>query len=455
MVIRSVDPTTGEVLQELAPASTQAIAGAITHAHAAGQDWARVPLSRRCELLRGAAAALRARRDELARLMAREMGKPVTQGRAELEKCALACDYYADQAPLLLEPQEVVTEARRSVVAFRPRGVVLGVMPWNFPFWQVFRFAIPALVGGNTCLLKHASNVPQCALAIQDLFREALFPAGVFQTLLIGADQVDQVIDHPLVRGVSLTGSNRAGQAVASRAGAALKPTVLELGGSDPYVILEDADLEQAAEACVASRLINAGQSCIAAKRFVVVEAVREPFQRMVVERMRAARMGDPRDEATELGPLARLDLRERLTRQVRDSVAAGARCVLGGDPSGLRGAFFPPTVLTRVPPAAPAWREELFGPVAALIAVPDEAEAIRAANDTEYGLGAAVFTRDLERGWRIARDELEAGSCFVNAYVRSDPRLPFGGTKASGYGRELGAFGIYEHLNVKTIWEA
>jgi succinate-semialdehyde dehydrogenase/glutarate-semialdehyde dehydrogenase len=372
-----------------------------------------------------------------------------------VEKCAWVCEYYAEQAEAQLAPVPVDTPdtEAKTYWTHEPLGVVLAVMPWNFPFWQVFRFAAPNLMAGNAGLLKHASNVPGCALAIEDVFRDAGFPDGLFRTLLIDHELSERLLEQPLLRAVTLTGSVRAGKAVAAKAGSLVKKTVLELGGSDAYVILEDADLERAVETCVTSRLINSGQSCIAAKRFVVVEAVREHFEERMVGRMRAARMGEPSDPMTDVGPQARADLRDELHRQVRDSVDAGARCLLGGTVPEGPGAFYPPTVLTDVRPGMPAYDEELFGPVAAIIAADDEADAIRIANDSVFGLGAAVFTEDRERGERIAREELQAGACFVNAFVRSDPRLPFGGIKESGYGRELAPLGIREFVNAKTVW--
>jgi len=453
MSIASVDPTSGEVVASFDPLSDAELDAALERAHQAQRAWAARPLDERLSLLTRAGEGLRARKDELARLMALEMGKPLAEGESEVEKCAWVCEHYAEQAAALLAPQAVESDASRSEVVYRPLGVVLAVMPWNFPFWQVFRFAAPALALGNAGLLKHASNVPQCALAIEDVLTRAGAPRGLFQTLLIEVEAVAGVIEDPRVRGVTLTGSTPAGRKVAAAAGAALKPTVLELGGSDPYLILEDADLEHAAEQCVTSRLINSGQSCIAAKRFVVVEAARERFEALVVERMRAAKVGPPTEEGCSVGPMARVDLRDELQAQVERSVAAGARCLLGGERRAGPGAFFTPTVLSDVAAGMPAYDEELFGPVAAIVPVADEAEAIRVANDTPFGLGAAVFTRDVERGWRIARDELQAGCCFVNGFVRSDPRLPFGGIKDSGYGRELGAPGLLAFANVKTLW--
>jgi succinate-semialdehyde dehydrogenase/glutarate-semialdehyde dehydrogenase len=380
------------------------------------------------------------------------MGKPIRQGRAEIEKCAWVCNHYAAQSAEYLEPTAVCTEAKRSYVAFEPLGVVLAVMPWNFPFWQVLRFAVPALAAGNAVLLKHASNVTGCALAIEDLFRDAGLPEGLFRTLLIGADRVASVIADPRVDAVTLTGSTPAGRAVARTAGEHLKKTVLELGGSDAYLLLEDADLETAVEACVESRLTNSGQSCIAAKRFIVPTRRLEEIAAMFVDRMVTRKVGSPLDDQTDVGPQARRDLRDQLHRQVEETLARGATCLTGGFVPEGPGAFYPPTVLRGVMKGMPAYDEELFGPVAALIAAKDEEDAIRIANDSSFGLGAAVFTRDTARGEAIARHRLQAGLCFVNASVHSDPRLPFGGIKHSGYGRELGMFGIREFTNIKTV---
>ena len=455
MTIEVLSPMTGTRIREYPEHPPEEAAANVDRCHAAYLDWRETDFAHRAERMNRAAAVLRERHEEYARLMAEEMGKPVAEGRAEIEKCAWVCEYYAEHAADFLADEPVATEAWRSYVAYRPQGVVLAVMPWNFPFWQVFRFAAPALMAGNTGVLKHASNVPGSALAIEDVFRTAGFPPDAFRTLLIGSREVAAVIDHPRVTAVTLTGSTPAGRAVARQAGAALKKTVLELGGSDPYVVLEDADLDLAARSCATSRLINGGQSCIAAKRFVVVSAVREEFERRFVARMGEVKMGNPLDPEVGLGPQARHDLRDELHQQVLKSVERGARVLLGGEVPEGPAAFYPATVLTDVRPGMPAYDEELFGPVAAIIPADDEAAAIRIANDSIFGLGAAVFTRDRERGEKIAATRLEAGACFVNGFVKSDPRLPFGGIKESGYGRELAAFGIREFVNVKTVYVA
>jgi succinate-semialdehyde dehydrogenase/glutarate-semialdehyde dehydrogenase len=402
--------------------------------------------------MRKAAQVLRDNARDCARLIAREMGKPLRDGIAEVQKCALGCDFYAERAAHFLAREPVVTEARKSFVTFQPLGVILAVMPWNFPFWQVFRFAAPSLMAGNAAVLKHASNVSGCALAIEAVFNDAGFPPNLFRTLIIESSQVQAVIEHKLVRAATLTGSGPAGRSVASKAGAVLKKTVLELGGSDPYLVLEDADLDLAAEVSTKGRLVNAGQSCIAAKRFVVVEKVRRDFEERFVKHMSAVRMGDPLADGTEMGPLARHDLRATLHRQVEASIAQGATCLLGGTIPPGPGAYYPPTILTGVRKDMPAYDEELFGPVAAIMPVRDEAEAIAAANNSVFGLGGGVFTRDLVRGELIAAELIESGNVFVNAAVRSDPRLPFGGIKESGYGRELSHYGIREFVNIKAV---
>jgi len=453
MTFVTINPATGVELRRFDTISTADAKKALAAADKAHHEWKKTSLAHRAELLRRLAGHLRAKASELAISMAEEMGKPLAAGRAEAEKCAWACDHYADHGAEFLASETVESDAARSYVAYEPLGVVLAIMPWNFPFWQAIRCAAPALMAGNAVLLKHAPNVPGCALAIESLFREAGFPSGLFTNLFVTEKQIATLIRHRVVRAVTLTGSVRAGKAVAKQAGAKIKKTVLELGGSDPYVVLEDADPAAAATACVTSRLINAGQSCIAAKRLIVVDAVRRQFESLVVERMQAARVGDPFDPATDVGPQARADLRHAVHRQVTESIAAGASCLVGGTLPDGPGFFYPPTVLTNVRKGMPAYDEEVFGPVAAIIPVRDRRQALRVANDTAFGLGAAVFTADVAEGERIAREELQAGSCFVNAFVRSDPRLPFGGVRESGYGRELGRAGILEFVNVKTVY--
>jgi succinate-semialdehyde dehydrogenase / glutarate-semialdehyde dehydrogenase len=455
MSIQAINPATGGVVATHDEMKPDVVADIVESVHAAALDWRHASYADRAVPMRKAAEILRKEARDFAHLMAREMGKPVRDGVAEAQKCATACDYFAEHAAKFLAREVVKTEARSSFVTFNPLGVVLAVMPWNFPFWQVFRFAAPGLMAGNAAVLKHASNVPGCAIAIEEIFRRAGFPENVFRTLMIGNRQVDAVIEHPRVRAVTLTGSGPAGRAVAAKAGQLLKKTVLELGGSDPYLVLEDADLDVAAAVCTKARLVNSGQSCIAGKRFIVVERVRAGFEERFVKRMAAAKMGDPLDEATEVGPQARADLRDTLQRQVDGSLAKGAKCLLGGSIPGGPGAFYPPTILTHVRPGMPSFDEELFGPVAAVVPVRDEAEAIAMANASSFGLGGAVITRDVARGERIAADLIESGCVFVNDAVRSDPRLPFGGIKESGYGRELASYGIREFVNIKSVYVA
>jgi succinate-semialdehyde dehydrogenase/glutarate-semialdehyde dehydrogenase len=452
MTIEAINPATGETIAAYDEMTPQQVDAVVDSVHAAWIDWRRVPFAERARPMRKAAAILRDDAQDFAVLMAREMGKPVKDGAAEAKKCAIACDYFADHAAQFLADQPVDTDARESFVTFKPLGVVLAVMPWNFPFWQVFRFAAPGLMAGNAAVLKHASNVPGCALAIEDVFRRAGFPENLFRALMIGSHLVDGVIGHPRVAAATLTGGGPAGRAVAGKAGAMLKKTVLELGGSDPYLVLDDADLDVAADVCTKARLVNSGQSCIAGKRFLVVDAVREAFEERFVAKMRASKMGNPLDPSSEIGPLARVDLRDALQRQVDATVAAGARCLLGGRIPPGRGAWYPPTVLAGVRPGMAAFDEEVFGPVAAVVPVRDQDEAVALANASEFGLGAGVITRDLARGRRLAADFVESGCVFVNDAVRSDPRLPFGGVKDSGYGRELAAFGIREFVNIKTV---
>ena len=449
--IQSINPATGDVVESFAETSRRELDGILDQSDRAFQDWRRRPWSERSRLLRVAAGVLRNQKSTYARAMALEMGKPLAQGEAEAEKCATVCDYYAEHGETFLEQQPRDLDGTASFVRFDPIGPVLAIMPWNFPFWQVFRFAAPALMAGNAGILKHASNVPGCALAIEQILKDGGFPPGLFRTLLISSRDVKAVIEHPLVRAVTLTGSTPAGKAVASQAGAVLKKTVLELGGSDAYIVLEDADLESAATTCVTSRLINGGQSCIAAKRFIVVQSIVEAFTKRFVDVIKSKRVGDPLAAGTDIGPQARHDLRDALHKQVVASLEGGATLLVGGEIPKSDGAYYPPTVLTNVKPGMPAYEEELFGPVAAIITARDEDDAVRIANDSVFGLGGAVFTKDPARGERVAR-RMEAGSTFVNSLVASDPRLPFGGIKESGYGRELGPYGIREFVNIKTI---
>ncbi len=453
MALQTVNPATGVLVREYQEISDDALADAVAAAHRAFLEWRKTSFAERGAVLRRAADALDERKDELAHQMAIEMGKPLAQGRAEADKCAWVCRYYADNGAAFLGHETVATEASKSFVSFQPIGVVLAVMPWNFPLWQVFRFAAPALMAGNAGLLKHSSNVSGSALSIEEILHGAGIPRDLFRTLLLPAARVSSLIEAPEIRAVTLTGSTPAGQSVAAKAGQMLKKTVLELGGSDPYVVLEDADLDAAAEASVASRLINSGQSCIAAKRFIVVESVYDRFEELYVDKMKKKHLGDPLEAGVDVGPQARRDLRDDLHSQVHRSLDQGARKLLGCQVSEGPGAFYPPSVLGGVTPGMPAFDEELFGPVAALVSARDEKHAIALANQSPFGLGAAVFTSDLARGERIAAEEIEAGSCFVNTFVRSDPRLPFGGIKESGYGRELSAFGIREFVNIKTVY--
>jgi succinate-semialdehyde dehydrogenase/glutarate-semialdehyde dehydrogenase len=416
------------------------------------KTWKLFSFTHRAGLMKNAAEVLRQNSEEYSGLMTMEMGKPIAQSRAEVEKCAWVCDYYADNAEEFLKDEIIKTEASKSFVSYQPLGVILAVMPWNFPFWQVFRFAVPNLMAGNSGILKHASNVSGCAIAIEDVFRKAGFPENLFSTILVSSNNISNVISNNLIKAVTLTGSVPAGKSVASLAGSLIKKTVLELGGSDPYIILDDADLKAAAESCVNSRLINAGQSCIAAKRFIIVESVYDEFKKLFVDYMSNKKMGDPMNEANDLGPQASHQLRDELHDQVLRSVKMGAKIILGGKIPDDTGAYYPPTVLRNVKPGIPAFDEEIFGPVAALIKAKDEVEAIELANNSIFGLGAAVFTKDKVKGEAIAKEKLNAGCCFVNDLVRSDPRLPFGGIKESGYGRELSPFGIKEFVNIKTV---
>ena len=454
MSLQSVNPATGAALETFEETSPTELDRIIARADAASREWRVLPVAARAERLRAAGRILRERKDAYARTTALEMGKPLAQGVAEAEKCAWVCDYYADQAAAMLADQPRQTDATRSYVRFEAIGPVLAIMPWNFPFWQVFRFAAPALAAGNAGILKHAPNVSRCALEIEQAFQDAGLPDGLFRSVFLSNEAAAGVIADQRVRAVTLTGSDRAGSQVAERAGRHLKKTVLELGGSDPFIVLEDADLARAAQIAAEARLQNSGQSCIAAKRFIVVEPIAQDFIERFTAEMGARRVGDPLDPAISIGPQARLDLRENLHRQVRESVQRGAQVVLGGQLPRGPGAFYPPTVLTAVQPGMPAFDEETFGPVAAVVRAKDEADAIRIANASQYGLGASVWTADRARGERVAR-AIEAGSVFVNALVKSDPRLPFGGVKRSGFGRELSEYGLREFVNIKTVWVA
>ena len=449
-----INPASGEKLRDYPIWDAARLDAALTLTAAATPAWMARPLDARAALLRHAGEVLLRRRDEFAALMSREMGKLIAEAHAEIEKCARCCAFYAEQAAGLLADEPAHTDAAKSYVAYQPLGTVLAIMPWNFPFWQVIRAAAPALAAGNTMVLKHADNVPGCALALDQVFRQAGCPEGVFQTLMIGIPQVDGVIRDARVHAVTLTGSERAGRAVARAAGEALKKCVLELGGSDAFVVLDDADVKLAAEVGAKSRYQNAGQSCIAAKRFIVAEKIAAAFLREFQARAAALKAGDPLDENTSLAPMARFDLRDGLHRQVQDALTKGASALSGGAPLAGKGAFYAPTILEGVQPGMRAWSEELFGPVALVIRVRDEDEALRVANGSPYGLGGSVWTRDAARGEAFAR-RLQSGSAFVNGLVKSDPRLPFGGIKQSGYGRELARHGIREFTNAKSVWIA
>jgi succinate-semialdehyde dehydrogenase/glutarate-semialdehyde dehydrogenase len=452
-MLTSINPANNKIIKQYDEMTASDSSEIILLAHQSFLEWKETSFVHRAELMKNAAKVLRQNSEEYSALMTMEMGKPIAQSRAEVEKCAWVCDYYAENAEKFLTDELIKTEATKSFVTYQPLGVILAVMPWNFPFWQVFRFAAPNLMAGNSGVLKHASNVSGCALAIEEVFRKAGFPENLFRTLLVSSKNVKAIIEDEKIQAVTLTGSVPAGRSVASIAGNSIKKTVMELGGSDPYVILEDADLEKAAMSCVNSRLINAGQSCIAAKRFIIVEKVYDEFERLYLDFMSRKKMGDPLDEKNDLGPQASIQLRDELHDQVLRSLQRGAKLLLGGNIPDLDGAYYPPTVLSNVKPGIAAFDEELFGPVAALIKAKDQDEAIELANKSIFGLGAAVFTNDQDRGERIAKEKLNAGCCFVNDFVKSDPRLPFGGIKESGYGRELSPFGIREFVNIKTVY--
>ncbi|HEC11744.1 MAG TPA: NAD-dependent succinate-semialdehyde dehydrogenase [Acidiferrobacteraceae bacterium] len=452
MTLETFNPATGESVKIFPTWGQAELEAALSQVAAATPDWQATCYVDRSALMRKAAAQLRAEADRYASIITLEMGKLKKEALGEVEKCASVCDYYADNAEQFLTDEVIESDAQRSLVVYQPMGTVLAVMPWNFPFWQVFRFAAPGLMAGNTGVLKHASNVPQCALAIEEVFHKAGFPAGVFRSLMIGAPQVQGVIEDSRIHAVTLTGSEPAGRKVAAIAGANLKKSLLELGGSDAFIVLHDADLELAATQGVVSRFLNAGQSCIAAKRFIIVDAVAEDFLALFKERIEALVPGDPNDEATSLAPMARDDLRDELHHQVVDSIAAGAVVVSGCEPVAAPGSFYQPSIIDQVAPGMRAYDEELFGPVAIVIRAKDEEDALSIANSSRFGLGGSIWTKDRQRGEALAR-RLQAGASFVNGMVKSDPRLPFGGIKASGYGRELSLLGIKEFVNAKTIW--
>ncbi len=452
MGIATINPATGQVIHRFEPLTTAQVNQALDLAQQSFLTYRQTSWQQRSEWMLNAAAHLERERQAYGELITLEMGKPVKSAVAEVQKCAWVCRYYAEHAATFLADEIVVTDASRSLIRYQPLGVILGIMPWNFPFWQVFRFAAPALMAGNVALLKHASNVPQSALAIADIFKQAGFPLGVFQALLISSHQVAAVLTDERVKGVALTGSEAAGSQVAALAGQHLKKSVLELGGSDPFIVLASADLEAAVSTAVSARMISNGQSCIAAKRFILQESIANPFLNALLKKYQALNVGDPMLPETDIGPLATPAIRQEVDWQVKTSVEQGAQVLLGGQPLEGPGNFYPPTILTQIPPQSPAAREEVFGPVALIFTVPNLEAAIQLANATPFGLGASGWTEDLEEQERLIH-EIEAGSVFINGMVKSDPRLPFGGIKRSGYGRELGEFGIHEFVNIKTIW--
>ncbi|MEE3196460.1 MAG: NAD-dependent succinate-semialdehyde dehydrogenase [Candidatus Neomarinimicrobiota bacterium] len=452
MNLVSINPANNKILESHKEISKENINQIINSSYSTYLDWRNKSISYRSKRMRDLAELLKQKKEKLGALMTQEMGKPIKQSIAEAEKCAWVCEYYADNAKRFLSKKEISTDSKKSFISFQPIGLVLAIMPWNFPFWQVFRFASPTLMAGNVGILKHASNVQGCAKQIEKLFLEAGFPEYTFSNLVIGSNKVSNVINNSLVRAVTLTGSTPAGKSVASLAGSLLKKTVLELGGNDPYIILEDADLNNAVESCIAGRMLNTGQSCIAAKRFIVVKTRLDEFIDKVEQKINNMKMGDPLNSNIDIGPMVNTDARDELHQQVLMSIEKGAKLISGGKIPESDGSFYPPTLLTNVEPGMSAFDDELFGPVAVIISAKDQAHAIDLANKTNYGLGAAIFTGDIDKGEKIAINELEAGSCFVNDFVKSDPRLPFGGIKESGYGRELSEFGILEFVNIKSV---
>lgn len=453
MTLKSINPYTGKLIKTYSEHQPEKINDKINKAHKTWLKWKQTTFNERAKLMMNLAIALKDNKTKLAKMMCAEMGKTMKAGEAEVEKCAWVCEYYAKNTEAFLKDQKVETDAQKSYITYNPLGVILAVMPWNFPYWQVFRFLAPNLMAGNCGVLKHASNVSGCALLIEKLVLQAGFPKNSFTTLLVSGKNVNQIIEHPYIKAVTLTGSTEAGKKVAEKAGSLLKKCVLELGGSDPYLILDDKNLEKTVETCVNARLINNGQSCIAAKRFIIVKNLEQKFVKLFKQKMREKKMGDPSLGETDLGPMASAELRDELHKQVQRSVKLGAKCLLGGSVPKLKGAFYPPTILTNVKKDMPAYSEELFGPVASIIVVKNTEEAIKVANDTSFGLGAAIFTKDIKKAEQLAKTEIEAGSVFVNEGVKSDPRLPFGGINESGYGRELSLYGLLEFMNIKTVY--
>lgn len=451
--MKTINPATGKLIKEYSEMSSLEVTRIIENANKAQGLWKQKSFGQRSVNLNKIAELLNERKEELGNLMTEEMGKPISEAVGEIEKCAWVCEYYTKKAEDFLANDSVETDASKSYVTFNPLGTVLSIMPWNFPFWQLFRFAAPALMAGNAVILSHSENVTGSALEIEKLIRDAGISKDLFRTILVESENMKPIIQHKGIAAVTLTGSTRAGKIVASQAGEALKKTVLELGGSDPSIILADADIKASAESCVTSRLLNSGQSCIAAKRFVIVEEVYDEFVSEFKKLMESKKLGDPFVDGTDVGPMARKDLRDGLHEQVQKSIKKGAKATIGGEKPGAAGAFYPVTMLENVQKGMPAYDEELFGPVASMIKVKDEQEAIKVANDSIYGLGASIYSADVEKAEKIAAEQLEAGCCFVNEFVKSDPRLPFGGIKNSGYGRELGLYGIREFVNIKTVY--
>jgi len=450
--MKSINPKNNELIKSYEILSAKELGNKIDQSHSSFLSWKQTTFSERANLMKAVAKELIAQKEELAVLMANEMGKPLSEGRSEIEKCSKVCEFYAEKAEAFLKPEIIDASFEKSYVNYSPLGVVLAIMPWNYPFWQVFRFAAPTLMAGNTALLKHAENVSGCSLAIEKIFEKVGFPKAVFSSLLINIEMSESVIENPKVRAVTLTGSTKAGKAVAALAGKNLKKTVLELGGNDAYIVFKDANLPLAAKKICQSRLLNNGQSCIAAKRFIVHETIVDDFTKLLIEEMKGYKVGDPLLSDTQIGPMAREDLRDEVHKQVKASIDNGAKCLIGGKLTDKEGAFYPITLLTGVKKGMPAFDDEIFGPVGAIISFNSDDEAISLANDSGFGLGGGLFTKDIAKAEKIAREKFNSGACFINDFTKSDPKLPFGGIKDSGYGRELSHFGIKEFMNAKTI---